>query len=98
MDIGSVTTTLVQLHRDIQRKGGYDPAAVQATCRPLRDLPGFDSLLVPVVFRRLAKALGIPLPTDFRVPNIYVDSSGRQRRTITEIAGAFCARLEAQAA
>jgi hypothetical protein len=67
-----VVNTLIQLHQTIQSKGGYDPKAVQTSTCPLKDLPGFDSLLVPVVFRRLARALEITLPTNYRVPNIYV--------------------------
>jgi hypothetical protein len=51
-----------------------------------------------VVFRRLARALEITLPTNYRVPNIYVGPDGRQRRTITEIAADFCKRFGAKAA
>ena len=93
-----VVNTLVQLHQTIQAKGGHDPGAVQASTCPLRDLPGFDSLLVPVIFRRLARALEITLPADYRVPNIYVGPDGRQRRTISEIAADFCKRFNAKAA
>jgi hypothetical protein len=98
MDILFVTGTLVQLHQEIQQKGGYAPAAIQATTCPLKDLPGFDSMLVPVIFRRLARAIGVVLPADFRVPNIYVGPDGRARLTIAEIAGAFCARFGKKAA
>lgn len=98
MDIASVTTILVQLHQNIQAKSGFDPSTVKATSCPLKDLPGFDSMLVPVVFRRLASALGIALPTDFRVPNIYVGADGKQRRSIAEVAAAFCTRFSAKAA
>jgi hypothetical protein len=97
MEILFVTSTLIQIHQDIQRRGGHS-AAIQATTCPLRDLPEFDSMLVPVVFRKLAKMVGIVLPVDFRVPNIYVGPEGRVRRTIAEIADDFCARFGKKAA
>jgi hypothetical protein len=98
MDISLVNSTLIQIHSDIQRKGGFAPVPIQASTCPLQDLEGFDSMLVPVVFRRLARTLGVVLPTDFRVPNIYVGADGRVRRTIAEVANDFCVRYGKRAA
>ena len=97
MDINDIESTLIQVHQEIQDKKP-DSTKVQAGTCPLRDLPGFDSLLIPVAFRRVARKLGIQLPTDYRVPNLYVNRTNRQRLTIAEIAGEFYQRFGAKAA
>jgi hypothetical protein len=97
MDITDIENTLIQVHQEIQdSKTGS--TKVQASTCPLRDLPGFDSLLIPVVFRRVAKKLGVTLPTDYRVPNLYVSRSDCRRLTIAEIAGEFFHHIGAKAA
>ncbi|HYH95905.1 hypothetical protein [Hyalangium sp.] len=98
MDITHIESTLIQVHQDIQTSGGFASATVQASTCPLLDLPGFDSLLIPVVFRRVARKLGVTLPADYRVPNLYVTQGGRRRLTIAEIAGEFFQRFSAKAA
>ena len=97
MGITDIESTLIEVHQNIQTSR-CDPTQVQASTCPLRDLPGFDSLLIPVVFRRVAKKLGVTLPPDYRVPNLYVTRSGCQRLTIAEIAGEFLQHLGAKAA
>ena len=97
MSITDIENTLIQVHQEIQ-DSRPDSTKVQVSTCPLRDLPGFDSLLVPVTFRRLARRLGIQLPTDYRVPNLYVNPTTRQRLTIAEIAGEFYQRFGAKAA
>jgi hypothetical protein len=88
MDISDVARELIALHRSVQRDGGYDDADTvgDSTC-PLKDLKGFDSMLVPQLIRRLAKKLGCPLQKGVRVRNIYVD--GRRKLSISEIATGF---------
>lgn len=98
MNIALVEATLIQVHQDIQLDGGYDPRAVQATTCPLSQLPGFDSLLIPVAFRTLARLLGIALPEGYRVPNIYVTTGGNRRLSIKEIAVEFIQKFGAKAA
>jgi hypothetical protein len=81
---------LVQVHRAIQDDCGQDPSAVNPDCSPLDDLPGFDSVLIPGAVRALARELGRPLPKGTKIKNIYVTDDGKRKRTIKEIAKAFC--------
>jgi hypothetical protein len=83
-----VIAQLVEIHRHDQREAGHDDTGkVTPSCCPLTDLKGFDSLLIPPIVRRLAKAMGRPLPKGTRVKNIYVD--GGRKLTIKEIAKRF---------
>jgi hypothetical protein len=90
MNASAVAAALLKVHRDIQDDCGYDPAAVTPDCRPLDDLPGFDSLLIPGAVRTLARELGSPLPKGTKIKNIYVSDDGKRKLTIKEIADAFC--------
>lgn len=89
MNVPIVEAALIKVHQDIQRDSGYDPKAVKANTCPLLELPGFDSLLIPIAFRTVARMLDIPLPEGYRVPNIYVVHDGNRRLSISEIAGEF---------
>jgi hypothetical protein len=89
MDLSPIVDKLVQMHRVIQDDCGYDPATVTSHCRPLEDLPGFDSLLIPGTVRALARELGRPLPKGTKIKNIYVTEDGKCNRSIREIAQAF---------
>ncbi len=86
----SVAEALVRVHKEIQEDCGFDPAVVTPDCRPLNDLPGFDSMLIPGTVRTLARVLGRPFAKGTRVKNVYIGEDGRSRRTIREIAEAFC--------
>lgn len=90
MDPSTVAAKLVEMHRERQFDCGHDPAVVTPDCCPLDDLPEFDSLLIPGIIRELARELGMPLPKDAKIKNIYVTDDGKHKRTIREIAEAFC--------
>jgi hypothetical protein len=90
MDESMVVEKLIHLHQEIQDDCGYDPMVVNADCRPLDNLPGFDSVLIPGAVRSLARMLGRPLPKGTKIKNIYVTDDGRSTRSIKEIAHAFC--------
>src|SRR5260370_35709850 len=96
MVLSVVTEKLVQLHREIQGVCGCDPTAVTPECRPLDDLPGFDSVLIPGAVRARARALGSPLPKGTKIKNIYVTDDGKRKRSIKEIAQAFCRTYAAE--
>jgi hypothetical protein len=97
MDQVHVEVALIQVHKEIQVTVG-DPTPVQPTTCPLRDLPGFDSVLIPVTLRRVARTLGISLPPDHRFPNLYVTSDGKQRQSIAQVAAGFLQHLARKAA
>lgn len=88
MKHSNICEKLVQLHRSVQRDSGFDDAesVTPSTC-PLKDLKGFDSLLIPQLIRRAARELGCPLKKGERVRNLYVD--GRKKLSISEIAERF---------
>src|SRR5688572_7337923 len=90
MNPSTVMDKLVQIHQEIQDDCGYDPAAVNPDCRPLDDLPGFDSVLIPGAVRALARAVGRPLPKGTKIKNIYATDDGKRKRSIKEIDQAFC--------
>ena len=90
MDSATVLEKLVQLHKEIQDDCGFDSAVVRPECRPLDDLEGFDSMLVPGAIRSLARHLGRPLPKGTKIKNIYVSDDGKQKRSLKEIAEEFC--------
>ncbi|HVX14917.1 MAG TPA: hypothetical protein VHC22_27250 [Pirellulales bacterium] len=88
MNLADISKKLIEIHRSVQRDSGYEDAGTvkESTC-PLKDLKGFDSMLIPPMIRRLAKELGCPLKKGDRVLNIYVD--GRRKLAISEIAKKF---------
>jgi hypothetical protein len=90
MKKADVVATLVEIHRDYQRGGGYDDVdqVVPRTC-PLQGLKGFESEFIPEIVRRLARELGHPLPEGARVKNIYVSQDGKRRLSIEEVAQRF---------
>lgn len=90
MDAATVVEKLVQMHKDIQVDCGFDPAKVQPDCKPLDDLEGFDSMLVPGAIRALARILDRPLPKGTKIKNLYVTEDGKQKRSLKEIANEFC--------
>lgn len=96
MDQSDVAEKLMQIHRTIQEDCGLDSAPVKPDCRPLDDLPGFDSILIPGAVRALARELGRPLSKGTKIKNIYVTEDGKHNRTITEIAKAFCQSYPAE--
>jgi hypothetical protein len=89
MDNADVVQTLIQMHRDAEADGGYDPDRVTPTACPLTGLKGFDSQLIPQFVRQLARALGHPLPKGTRVKNIYVSKDGKSKLTIDEVGRRF---------
>ncbi len=90
MDPSFVAEKLVQMHRERQIDCGQDPEVVTPDCCPLDDLAGFDSLLIPGIVRELARELGMPLPKDAKIKNIYVTDNGKRKCPINEIAETFC--------
>lgn len=98
IDRAQVESIFIEQHRKIEESiGGYTRVIDSKTC-PLRDLPGFDSLLVPVVFRRVAVAVGLSLPPGYRVPNVYIDSTTKRCCIISEIVDLFLHHTSAKAA
>ena len=88
MDEQTITATLVELHQADRRLCGCDDAdrVTPDTC-PLTDLPGFDSLLIPDLVRKLARALGQPFPPGYRLRvNVYLSADGRRKLNIREVA------------
>jgi hypothetical protein len=89
MDHADVVRTLIQIHRDAEADGGFDPDRVTPGACPLTGLKGFDSQLVPQFVRLLARILGHPLPKGTKVKNIYVSKDGKRKLTIDEVARRF---------
>ena len=90
MDHATVLQHLKRLHREIETDDGYDPNAVRDDVFPLDGLSGFDSLLIPNVIRRLAKAVGLSLPKGVRLRNPYVGSDGKTKLRLRDVARRFC--------
>ena len=90
MESKLVCEKLLAIHREIQGDCGEDPTLVTPHCRPLSDLPGFDSMLIPGAIRALSRELGAPMGKDDKITNLYLSEDGKQKLTITEIANAFC--------
>lgn len=86
----TVCQELVRLHEEFQERLGENNGGVTPQCRPLEDLPGFDSPLVPIVIRTLARRLEIKLPPKAKITNLYVSDQGRRRLSLREIADGFC--------
>ncbi|MEX2158135.1 MAG: hypothetical protein WEB04_01915 [Dehalococcoidia bacterium] len=86
----SVCEELLIIHREFQETLGEAHNSLSDGCRPLNDLPGFDSTLIPLVIRTLARRLGITLPPKAKITNLYISNDGRQRLTVREIADGFC--------
>ena len=89
MTVDDAVRELVEIHRETQFDGGYDDGdSVNDDSRPLDDLKGFDSMLIPQMIRQLGRKLGQPLEKGTRVKNIYrVD---HRNQTIRQIAERFC--------
>jgi hypothetical protein len=83
VELPEVVAKLVEILRHDQHGSGQDDAEkVTPSCRPLSDLKGFDSLLIPSIVRRLARELGHLLPKGTRVKNIYCAPDGRKKLTV----------------
>lgn len=89
MDHADVVRTLIQIHRDAEADGGFDPNRVTPSACPLTGLKGFDSQLIPQFVRQLARKLGNPLPKGTKVKNVYVSKEGKRKLTIDEVAHRF---------
>jgi hypothetical protein len=92
MELATVITCLVEIHRDYQHAGGFaDAASISPQTCPLTSLQGFDSDFIPEIVRRLARTLGQPLPEGTRVKNIYISPDRQRKLTIAETAQRFVA-------
>lgn len=89
MDEAAVLICLKELHSEIEIDAGEDPSLVTDDIQPLDGLVGFDSPLIPNVVRRLAKAMGTPIPKGTRLLNPYLDANHR-KLTLSGIAKRFC--------
>ena len=89
MDEATVLQELKGLHREIEEDAGKNPDLVTDDVQPLEGLCGFDSLLIPNVIRRLARAMGVSLAKGKRLRNPYVGPD-RQTLTLRGIAKRFC--------
>jgi hypothetical protein len=87
LSVEEVTKELQAVHREFQRNLGENDDGVSEDCRPLIDLPGFDSTLIPLLIRTVAKRLGVSLPQKAKVTNLYV--SGHRRLSVREVAEGF---------
>lgn len=84
----AVLEELTRLHQGIEAQLGHDPSAVRADAAPLRDLPGFDSPLIPTIIRRLLRILGWPVPK--RLKNPYLGAAGERNLRLAQVAERFC--------
>jgi len=89
MDQRAVLDKLIAIHREVETDCGEDPDCVTDDILPLDDLGGFDSLTIPTVVRRVAKALDIPIPKGQRLPNPYVSEDGKQKLKLRDVAERF---------
>lgn len=90
MDPTVAAKALVDVHREIQIQCGDKPTTIDVTTCPLGGIKGFDSLLVATAIRMLAAAVGIKLPKDTKIENLYVSKTGKRKLTIAETAERFC--------
>ena len=86
VNVNKVRTALLKVHEEIQEDIGPSSGAITSSTCPLKDLKGFDSILVPVAIRMAAKKLGVKIPKDTKIENLYVSSDGGMKLKIDEIA------------
>ncbi len=90
MDSATVKSALMEVVKDIQISSGYDGAGISGEVCPLKDLPGFDSIIGTEAMSMLSSALGIEIAEDV---NIFVAENGRRLLTIDEAAAVVCEML-----
>jgi acyl carrier protein len=83
MDAATVKSALIGVVKDIQISSGYDGSGVSGNVCPLKDLPGFDSMICVEAMSMLSSVLGIAIADD---ANIFVSENGKQLLTIDEAA------------
>jgi hypothetical protein len=90
MDAATVKSALIEVVKDIQISSGYDGSGVSGGVCPLKDLPGFDSMICTEATSMLSSALGLTIADD---ANIFVSENGKRLLTIDEAAAVVCERL-----
>lgn len=90
MDVATVTSVLIAIHKELQEDAGHDPDVVSERTCPLDDLPGFDSLLIPDAIRTLARRVGVAVPASAKIRDLYRSRDGTRKLTVAEIAVRFC--------
>lgn len=90
MDSATVKSALMEVVKDIQISSGYDGARISGEVRPLKDLPGFDTIIAPEAISMLSSTLGIEIATGV---NIFIAENGRRLLTINEAAAVVCEML-----
>lgn len=90
MNSATVQSALIEVVKDIQICSGYDGTKVSGGICPLKDLPGFDSMICAEAMSMLSSALGIAIADD---ANIFVSENGKRLLTIDEAAAVVCERL-----
>jgi hypothetical protein len=93
MNIEQVTAELVAILKEFQITLGHDDAdTVTPKTRPLGGLKGFQTDLTPTIARRVARRLGLPIPEDEVVINVFFSQDGKQKLTVEEAAKRFLER------
>ena len=90
MDLAKVKSALIEVVKDIQISSGYDGTGISGSVCPLKDLPGFDSMICAEAMSMLSDQLGIAIADNM---NIFVTENGKQPLTIDEAAAVVCERL-----
>jgi acyl carrier protein len=90
MDAAEVKSALIEVVKDIQISSGYDGSGVLGGVCPLKDLPGFDSMICVEAMSMLSSALGVAISDD---ANIFVSENGKRLLTIDEAAAVVCKGL-----
>lgn len=90
MNAATVKSALIEVVKDIQISSGYDGSGVSGDICPLKDLPGFDSMICTEATSMLSSTLGLVIADN---ANIFVSENGKRLLTIDEAAAVVCERL-----
>lgn len=90
MNAATVKSALIEVVKDIQISSGYDGSGVSGDICPLKDLPGFDSMICTEATSMLSSTLGLVIADG---ANIFVSENGKRLLTIDEAAAVVCERL-----
>lgn len=92
MDKDEVMGHVIRAVAQVQETSGRRATQITASTRPLRDLPGFDSLSGIEATIYISELLGHEFSDDY---NPFVSQDGRRALTIQEVTEEICSTLEA---
>lgn len=90
MDSATIKSALMEVVKDIQICSGYDESGISEDTCPLKDLPGFDSMLCAEAMSMLSSLLGVEIANDM---NIFLAGDGEKLLTIAQAADIVCEKL-----